>query len=348
MEKKEFRVVIKHYFLCKKTPKETKEKLDKYYAGSAPSYSTIKYWFRSFQNGCWTTADAERSGRPIEVTTPEIARKMCKIVMEDRKVKVRELAETLSISKDSIWRILHEQLQFKKLIARWVPRLLTFEQKVQRIEASEKCLSLLKRNTNEFFRRYITVDETWIHYYTPESTQQSKQWILPDERTPKRPKTQQSAGKVMATVFWDARGIIFIDFLEKGRTITGLYYTALLDRLSSEIKKKRPHLAKKKVLFHHDNAPSHSSFIAQKKLQELRFEILPHPPYSPDLAPCDFFLFPNFKRWLTGKRFSSNIELECETKAYFEGFPESYFLNGLKKLENRYSKCIELQGNYVE
>ena len=58
-----------------------------------------------------------------------------------------------------------------------------------------------------------------------------KQWVKPGESAPERPKTQQSAGKVMASVFRDAHGVIFIDYLEKGRTITEAYYVALLDRL---------------------------------------------------------------------------------------------------------------------
>lgn len=109
---------------------------------------------------------------------------------------------------------------------------------------------------------------------------------------PKKVKTVPSAGKVMATVFWDSQGIIYIDCLERKKTIIGLYYTELLDRFDAELKKKRPHLVKKKALLHHDNAPAHTSSVAKAKL---RYELLPHPPCSPDLAPCDFFLFPNLK-----------------------------------------------------
>lgn len=69
--------------------------------------------------------------------------------------------------------------------------------------------------------------ETWIHHYTPESKQQASEWTEKHESRPKRAKTQQSAGKVMANVFWDAHGIIFIDYLEHGRTITGPYYAGL-------------------------------------------------------------------------------------------------------------------------
>jgi histone-lysine N-methyltransferase SETMAR len=110
----------------------------------------------------------------------------------------------------------------------------------------------------------------------------------------------------MASIFWDAHGVIFFDFLEKGKTITGPYYASLLDRLNEEIKTKRKHLLKKKVLFHHDNAPAHSSNIVQAKLHDLGYELLLHPPYSPDLAPCDYFLFLNLKTWLQGKKCGSN------------------------------------------
>ena len=84
------------------------------------------------------------------------------------------------------------------------------------------------------------------------------------------------------SAFWDAHSILFIDCLEKGKTINSDYYMALLDRSSTEIKKKRPHMQKKKVLFHQDNAPCHKSMKMMVKLNELSFELLPHPPYSSD------------------------------------------------------------------
>lgn len=81
------------------------------------------------------------------------------------------------------------------------------------------------------------------------------------------------------------------------------------------------------------------------KLNELRYDLLPHPPYSPDLAPSDYYLFPNLKRWLQGKRFYSN---EFETDAYFESFDIDYYKKGIEMLEDRWMKCISLEGNYVE
>ena len=68
---------------------------------------------------------------------------------------------------------------------------------------------------------FITMDETWIHHYTQQSKQQSKQWTEAGCSAPKKTSSAPSAGKVMASVFWDAEGILFIDYLEKGKTITG-------------------------------------------------------------------------------------------------------------------------------
>ncbi|EGI57120.1 Histone-lysine N-methyltransferase SETMAR [Acromyrmex echinatior] len=81
------------------------------------------------------------------------------------------------------------------------------------------------------------------------------------------------------------------------------------------------------------------------KFNEFRYELFPHPAYLPDLALCDYFLFPNLKKWFGRKRFTTREQLIAETEAYFERLDKSYYLN---KLENRSIKSIELKGNYVE
>ena len=100
--------------------------------------------------------------------------------------------------------------------------------------------ALLKRfwSKDDFLLRLVTVDETWVHYYEPENKAQSRQWVGPGSPRPKKFKTQPSAGKVMATVFWDAKGVM-LDFLPKRSTITGVYYANLLDQLRTAIREKR-------------------------------------------------------------------------------------------------------------
>ena len=93
---------------------------------------------------------------------------------------------------------------------------------------------MFKRNPKDFLRRFVTVDETGIHWYTPETKEQSKQRTSPGERAPKKAKTVPSTGKVMVIVFWDSQGVIYIDYLEKGKLVTGLYYAELLGRFAEQ------------------------------------------------------------------------------------------------------------------
>jgi len=116
--------------------------------------------------------------------------------------------------------------------------------------------------------------------------------------------------------------VIYIDYLEKGKTV------------DAELQKIRPHSAKKKVLFHHNDAPAHTSALAKAKLVELGYELLPHPPYFPDLAPCDLFLIPNLKKSLAGQKSASNEEVVAATEAYLADLEKTYFSDGLKKLEH--------------
>jgi hypothetical protein len=91
--------------------------------------------------------------------------------------------------------------------------------------------------------------ETWIHHYTPETKQQSKQWTEAGCSAPKKTRSVPSVGKVMASVFWDAEGILFTDYLENSKRIPGEYYSKLLTRLDEKIREKRPGLQMKNSSF---------------------------------------------------------------------------------------------------
>ena len=103
---------------------------------------------------------------------------------------MRELVEAISISHGTVIPILHEQLGMKKLSARWVSRLLTVDHKRDRVTILKQCLEMFQRNLDEFLCQFINV-ETWIHYFTFETKEQSKQWTSPSEPAPKTVKTKR-------------------------------------------------------------------------------------------------------------------------------------------------------------
>ena len=154
-----------------------------------------------------------------------------------------------------------------------------------------------------FLNRVVTCDETWIHFFEPESRQQSSVWKHPSLPSPTKALISKSAGKVMAIIFCNMQGIILHHFVPPKTIVTGNYYATVI---KSELLPERSG-----VLLHHDNAPSHSSRIVMDTVNKLGKELLVHPPYSPDLAICDFWLFPNLKNRLRGSKYESREESRC-------------------------------------
>ena len=129
MDKNEFRVLIKHCYLMGKNTVQAQQWLEKCYPDCAPSKTMICRWYADFKRGRTDTNNAERSGRPNEAVTPENINEVLKIVMDNRKLKVHEIAKIVKISTGSASTISNEKLGMKKVFSKWVPRLLTMEQK---------------------------------------------------------------------------------------------------------------------------------------------------------------------------------------------------------------------------
>ena len=151
----------------------------------------------------------------------------------------------------------------------------------------------------------------------------------------------------MATVFWDAKGVIMLDFLPKRSAITGVYYANLLDQLRTAIREKRRGKLTKGVLLQQDNARVHTCKVAMDAVERNGYE-LPHLAYSTDLAPSDFFLFPNLKKDIHGLHFQSDEEVVMAVEKWVNGKDPDFFSSGLMAFEHRWSKCITLEDNYIE
>ena len=115
--------------------------------------------------------------------------------------------------------------------------------------------------------------------------------------------------------------------------------------MDKEIEEKRPELATRKgVIFHQDNARPHTSLVTRKKLLELGWEVMPHPPYSPDLAPSDYHLFRSLQNHLNGKKFDSNEAVKNELIQIFPSKNHTFYERGIMKLTERWQKVIEQNG----
>ena len=228
----------------------------------APALSTVQKWAAEFKRGRQNLEGDPRSGRPAMATTQENIDRVHHMVMNDRHLAVHQIANAAGISCEPVENILHNELGMSKVSARCVPWLLTPDQQHTKLVMSQANLTLFETDPAGFLERFLTQDECWVHHFEPEIKRQSMQWKHPSFRPPKKAKVVSSAGKAMASVFWDAKGIVFIDYLQKVQTINEEYYANLLRQLQKAIKSKQPGKLTKGVLFYQDNAPTHKSMVA--------------------------------------------------------------------------------------
>lgn len=344
----EYRAVIK--FLTKEglTPTQIKERLTVVYGDSCPSYATIKNWSKLFRWGRESLEDDPREGGRVTVTTPENIQFVEDIVLSDSRLKTKEIAAQSGISKTSVLRILHKHLHMTKISARWVPRILSAVQKQRRIECCEEFLELCRDDQEAVIQSIVTGDETMILYYDPTSKRDSMEWHRKGEPAPKKAKVNQSVKKLMATIFWDCEGILLIDFKERNTVVNAAYYSDLLRQLRQKIIEKRRGKITRGVRLLHDNSPVHTAAISKSTVKECGFIEINHPPYSPDLAPSDYFLFSKLKSDLRGKKFNNDEEIKQAVYDHFDSKDSAYFYSGIEALIRRSEKCVAIKGEYIE
>ncbi|CAK9818215.1 Histone-lysine N-methyltransferase SETMAR [Anthophora quadrimaculata] len=146
----------------------------------------------------------------------------------------------------------------------------------------------------------------------------------------------------------NSKGILLAEWCDKGSTINGDHYRKQLDKVHEILKTKRSDRPKRKPLFLQDNARPHKAQETMKKIKDLGWKIIDHPPYSPDLAPSDFFLFSNLKRFLRGRSYETTDTMKLVVQQYLEERPEEWFLHGLARLPDRWEACIDKEGDYVQ
>jgi len=133
-----------------------------------------------------------------------------------------------------------------------------------------------------------------------------------------------------------------------GRTVTADYYISVLTTMLQHFKKKWPKRKISEILLHHDNARPHVAHSVVEFLDKYGIQIVPHPPYSPDLAPCDFWLFPEIKFPLRGRKFKSNNEVVKAVEAECKRLGKDGLKFVFQKWQERWQKCIATEGGYFE
>ncbi|CAH1971996.1 unnamed protein product [Acanthoscelides obtectus] len=243
-------------------------------------------------------SDDPRVGASKMAVTQENVDAVRKLIIEDRHT--------------SIQKILHEGLGVRKLVSRWIPHLLTEEQKLARVNWYQKTLDRFNSGNSKNVYSIVCGDESWIYC---------------EEKPTKVIRSRSVSKKMVATFVSKAGHIVTIPLNEQIPVTEDWYTTICLPKVMTELRKIN---LERRIILHQDNASSRTAQKTRQYLTEENVELLGHPPYSPDLSPKDFFTFPKIKNRLRGQRFQS-------PKEAFDAF--KYAVSDLPA--NEWNKCFE-------
>lgn len=346
ISKENYRAMILFCFKDGLPRQKCAEKLHQYFGEGAPSLSTVQRWYNEFARERVSLKDEFHEGRPVTAVTPENIATVRQMIRENPRITYDDIEAALNISRTRVEKILHEHLGVTKRCARWIPHNLTVDQKAARVEWCNKMLQKFNNGLSKHVYDIVTGDETWIYCYEPERKQQSTVWVFPGEAAPTKLKRGRSVGKQMIASFFSLTGHIATVALPLDSTVTAYWYTTqCLRTVLIKVREKRP---RGEIMLHHDNASSHTAGLTTDYLKANGVELLNPPTYSPDLAPCDFFLFPRIKDKMRGLRFNNAAAAVEAYEQLISEVPSDRWEHCFKEWFDRMNKCIKCHGDYLE
>ncbi len=312
-------------------------------------------WFKRFKANQASVKDNNHPGHKHTTRMPAKVESVAHALVGDRRKTVRMIAEETGILKTGVHTILKKDMNLSKITPKLIPKDLTGAQQGHRLQLCRSNLELLRQD-KELICRVITGDESWVSLKETETKQCSLEWIPKGSPglCPMKARPQRAVCKVMITVFFDWEGVILVDFLPPGETVDTDCYLEVLATLKERIRRKQPHLWAKKTagsaernfVIHHDNASPHTADITIAIFENI--DLLPHPTYSPNLAPSDYFIFPRLKSELAKQTFRNIEELKKGVHNELQRIPAEDFNGAMRQLPLRWMKCVAVNGSYFE
>lgn len=339
------------WFCCKLglTGKDTVQKIRACFGRAAYSQATIYRWMKNFQTGRAKVNDLPRSGKPRSAQSPLKVDECDRIIKNDRRIGVHRLSKTLSISYGATFNLLHKDLQLTKRAGKLVPHELNAFQRRKRLMVCQDMVENFERD-GHCLNWVVTTDESYFHVYEPRSKYENMQWLAKGQNRPQIPMRERSTAKVLMVPFFDSKGLIHREFFRDQTMDQDLFYNVLKRAKQSIFIRRGPRVRHnfENYLLHMDNAGPHRSYLVKGYLRVNDWNRMPHPAYSPDLSPCDFFLFPILKRKLRGHNFHNVDHLQDAIDTEVGLIIKEQWANCFKDWIRRCRKCIQFGGAYFE
>ena len=333
----EKRVCIKYLFLKGLSAKTAFDELQSTLGSSAPGQTTIYDWYRKFKQGNFNVEEAPRIGRP-KITISED--KVVRLIRKDPYFTPKSMEPFLGIDHRTIKRILVEDLDMVKVSTKWLPKILSSDQKQIRVDCARKMISSIESMDDISY--LFTQDETWLYM----EYGRRHMWLKSGMKPPVVEKRHIASKKTMISVSFSPVGLFKITALPKNQNFNKAFYVDnVLSDLHNYLGGNKRSNVSKNVVLHTNNAPSHR---VDDELHNLGINRLVHPPYTPDLAPCDFFLFGYIKMRLEGRSYDNADNIVQEVTNIMLNISQETYLRVFQEWIRRLKACVDTKGEYVE
>jgi histone-lysine N-methyltransferase SETMAR len=330
MDNFEQRIVMKFLFLQGKGYKAIHTEVHGVLGQEAVSLSTAKRWCQRFKQGQFDLNDEIRPGRPAL----DIADTISQLLKDEPFLSARVLAKRLGTNPHTIRDVLTRDLGLTRFTRRWVPHELSRANKARRVEDSRLLLEELRKDSRRDFDHIMTGDESWFYYSYDSSS------MFARDRASVVPRVSKTIGskKAMITIFFTGRRLLRLVYLPQGQKYNKEYFVSeILQGIGDACNHGHGNRGTKSMKIHMDNCRVHNAADTTAILCRLKLTRLTHPPYSPDLSPCDFWFFGRAKTAFRDQSFADADELlEALTNLFdsitFEEL-QSVFKNWIKRLE---------------
>ena len=200
------------------------EMLVKAYGDAVMKRTALHKWYSRYKNGYESVMDVQRSRRPTSITSLKV-QEIKELLDKDTRIMVRDVSKWVDCSVGTVHTIIHENLNMRRLSARWIPKMLLECQKAQRVESCQRFVQRFEREAEDFLSRIVTEDETWISLYEPESNEQSTMWKIPGCQSTKKFKVSRSTKKQMFIRFFNIHSVTLSHAVPQGQKVTENYYS---------------------------------------------------------------------------------------------------------------------------
>ena len=259
--------------------------------------------------------------------------KLHEVILEDRRQTIRDVCNPIGLSYGSCQRILADELNMRRNATKLVPHLLNNDQWDHLVQVYTELQRAVRCDRN-----FLAV-QLWPGNKAAVFTTEDAILSATEKRAP---SSQQP--HLNTDFFFDIRGILHKEFVPPGQTDNGNFYCDW-----GKVRHKWPEMWKNgDWLLHHDNAPAHTWLIVREFLTNSNMTTVPHPAYSPDLAPCDFFVFTKMKLQLKERHFVSIEEIQAVSQQVLNTLTPADFIRCFQKWQNCWDHCTQAQGDYFE